>query len=696
MNLRFNEHLRLKILIPVILIMLVSNVISFISVSRSMEKIAKDQMVSELTQATNSIADVVSTDMQVELAALRTLAHIPQIRDPNVSLYDKSQLVYKFMGVNNGTYIDMCILDMDGNAYISGSTKIASFAERDYYKYPAQGKEYIEPPFVNKVTNAMAIFFGLPVYDDSGKIINVIFTVIDGYRVCDLMGRYNVGKSKSAIVVDRKTGKIQGAADRSLLDNNMIISDVDQALSQVVPNLSKGESGTYTYRSYSGDVSIVAYEPIEGTEWGIVAPAKVIDFTGNTMELVRRLLIIYIIIMVVAVTLLLILLGRIMTPIKSMESAIAEISMGDADLTKRIESNSKDEIGRVVHNFNSFTGMLREIISDIKRSKNRLSENGDGLSTITNETIRNLDTILGDIKNVDEQILNQARTVSETADAVTEITTNISEMEKMIDLQAQGVSEASSAIEQMVGNISSVNTSAERMSDSFQSLADKAREGEKIQKDVSTKIEEIESQAQLLVNANKVINAIAGQTNLLAMNAAIEAAHAGEAGKGFAVVADEIRNLSETSSKQSKAIGQQIGKIRESIETLVSASQESNQVFMNVAVKIGETENVVQEIKNAMREQHEGSSHVLDALNAVTTSTNQVKKSSDGVSSENKRITGEIDNLKNAMQVIRECVEEMNSGTIAVDSSSKKLSDISEEIQGAIKRIGFQIDMFTV
>lgn len=688
-------HLRLKIFLPVLALFIAANLIVYGFVVKSTANATREQMNTDLMHMANSVSDIVTAEIEKEFTIIRTLSNIKQIKDTSVSLYDKSQIVYDFFDENHGAYIDMCILDLEGFAYVNATKKV-SFAERNYYKIPLTGVEYVEPPFVNKVTNAMAIFFATPVRDAGGKVINVVFSVINGYRICDLMKKYPLSDTSNAIVIDAETGKIQGSADRTLLDENKNILDIDSGFEKALNELKSGNSGTVEYVDNNGIATVAAFRKIDGTKWAIIAPAPISDFDGANRKLQKVLIGLFVVIIALLSLVLPLIIKEIIKPVKALDHAIAEISENDADLTKTIKTNSADEIGRVVNNFNSFTQVLRDIIVEVKASKNELSVSGDNLSLITDKTVENLDFIMSEIKNVDGLLVNQIDSVQSTVGSISQITDDISVMKDMIEKQSHGVSIASSAIENMIDNISSVNSSTEKMSDSFDILSQKAQEGTEIQGNVNLRIGEIEEQAKLLVSANSVINSIASETNLLAMNAAIEAAHAGSAGQGFAVVADEIRKLSENSSVQSKTIGQQIGKIRDSIENLVKASQKSNQVFLAVSDQIAETQELVIEINNAMREQLSGSSQVRSSLSNVNSSTEEVLRSSSDVSSENEKITAKIRKLEEVTENIRKCVASMNNETVEVESNSKNLAEISSEMHNSIGRIGSQIDLFKV
>ena len=387
---------------------------------------------------------------------------------------------------------------------------------------------------------------------------------------------------------------------------------------------------------------------------------------------------------------------RIVKSIVIVDKTVNQIASGKADLSKRLNVDSNDEVGSLVKGFNIFVKKLQTIISEIQSSKDELGSVEKTLCIGVDETSSAITEILANIEGIAGQIGNQANAVSQTSAAVAQITENISSLEKMIQNQSNEVSNASSAVEEMIGNIGAVNSSVEKLASSFEQLETHSSAGTEQQTQVDRQIIEIAEQSKTLQDANRAIQSIASQTNLLAMNAAIEAAHAGEAGQGFAVVADEIRKLSETSASQSKRIGAELRVITETINKVVEASTKSKDDFNCVTSLISSTDELVRQIRAAMEEQQEGSKQILDSLKLMNDSTAEVKTASHEMQNGNETILQEIHNLQDTTIVIKESMAEMTQGAKDMNNTSAQLSDITSKVRCAIDKIGQEIDQFEV
>ncbi|HTH14332.1 MAG TPA: HAMP domain-containing methyl-accepting chemotaxis protein, partial [Spirochaetia bacterium] len=353
--------------------------------------------------------------------------------------------------------------------------------------------------------------------------------------------------------------------------------------------------------------------------------------------------------------------------------------MGESeDLRGRLPAGRKDEVGVLGRSLNAFLDTLARLVRGIKVSETEIAGIADHLgdhARRTDESVQSINVSLTSLLE-DARLLNES--TARSTGAVSVSTQGIERLEKVISEQSASVSEASSSIEEVLGNIASVTSLTERMARQFEVVALTSQEGQTVQKRTSAQILDIARHSQSLLDANKAIATIASQTNLLAMNAAIEAAHAGDAGRGFSVVADEIRKLAENSSQQSKVIRQDIAEVQKAIADVVASSEVLGAAFARVDTKIFETGEIVNSVKSAMEEQGAGSQQILHVLERLNTLTLEVREGAASVTNGNRTLTAEIEVLHRNAASIEGSVGSTASG---VDSFSNAVHEIASTVE---------------
>jgi methyl-accepting chemotaxis protein len=321
----------------------------------------------------------------------------------------------------------------------------------------------------------------------------------------------------------------------------------------------------------------------------------------------------------------------ITAPMKSMEKVFTVIDGGD--FTPALAAESKDEIGNISRSFNNTLGNIRGAFGAIKNKVNALTNTSYELSVNMDKTSKAVDNISSNFEKIKGLEETQKKEAAQVDNALATIQDNINGLKKVVEDQNTSVNTSSSAIEEMTANIHSVSQTLVENSKNVENLMEASELGRSAVQAVAQEIQEIAKDSEGLLEINSVMNKIASQTNLLSMNAAIEAAHAGEVGKGFAVVADEIRKLAESSSQQSKTTSAMLKKIKASIDSITKSSDEVLTRFGAIDTGVKTVSEHELNIRHAMEEQETGGKQILDAIGRLKEVTVSVQKGSEDMSS---------------------------------------------------------------
>jgi methyl-accepting chemotaxis protein len=383
-------------------------------------------------------------------------------------------------------------------------------------------------------------------------------------------------------------------------------------------------------------------------------------------------------------------------PIVTVVGTLKDISEGEGDLTRSINVNSKDEIGDLAHFFNKTLEKIKGLVLIIKKEAAGLHEIGNDLASNMTETAAAINEITANIQSIKGRVLNQSASVTETNATMEQVIANINKLNGHVENQSRNVSQASSAIEEMVANISSVTNTLISNSANVKTLQEASAVGHSGLQEVAADIQEISHESEGLMEINAVMENIASQTNLLSMNAAIEAAHAGEAGKGFAVVAAEIRKLAESSSQQSKTIGTVLKKIAESIKKITTSTEKVLKRFDAIDSSVRTVSDQEEIIRNAMEEQGQGSKQVLQSASSLSELTRQVKSGSEEMLEGSKEVMKESRNLERVTQEITSGMNEMASGADQVNVAVNHVNEISAKNRESIDNLLKEVSRFKV
>ena len=463
------------------------------------------------------------------------------------------------------------------------------------------------------------------------------------------------------------------------------------------------ERKKFSTRQYVEDLDAnleIILEPFNiGTSnngWTIMVASDDSYMLAGVRTMTKYTIILTIIALIAAAVIVFVILGYITKPIITVTETLKDISEGEGDLTHIIPVKGNDEIAALSRYFNMTLEKIKNLIITIKARTSILCETGNELANNMTETASAVNQIALSIQSIKECALNQSASVTETNATMKQITVNINKLNEHIELQTSSVSQSSSAVEGMLANIQTVTDTLISNGKNVNELSAVSEVGRAGLQNVADDVMKIAEESQGLLQINSVMQNIAAQTNLLSINAAIEAAHAGEAGKGFAVVAGEIRDLAESSAEQSKTISVILRKIKESIDNITESTAAVLTKFNAINDGVKTVLNHESNILDFMEEQDRDSKQIVEAIDQLNNITRQVGKGSAEMLEGSTEVIHEGKTLERVTEEITRQMNEMATGAEQINTAVNRVNDISIENKINIDHLVLEISRFKV
>ena len=696
MKQRFSIKARMMIIFGSLIVIALS-LLSVFVIYQS-QRAVMEKVTAHLFDKARDSAAIIDGEIKECFGYLAGIASQPILHDKSVSYAEKARVLEEF-SKDAKSVLALVIIDPKGIYHLPNGQQFDVSGQKWFKDSQGGTKRYFSEPFRDIKTGNLIAQAVIPIMGKNNTLMGALAAVFDGYTFSNMIDTIKVGKTGGCFIISESGVNIANK-NRDLVENqfNAIeAAKTDKSLAELaiaIEDFLKSDATEIRYYTFMGTQDIASAAVMKTTGWNIVIEAPVKEFLDTINVLRIGVIIAALLILLTALVIVSIFSRKLVRPIQNSVPVLHKIAQGD--FTVRLPISGNDEITDMFEYFNETIEKIGISIQSVGVNSNVMEEIGHELASNMTETANTVHQISANIEGVKQQALTQAASVTETATTIEEIVRTIKQLNNSIETQAASVAQSSSSVEEMVANIASIGQTLGKTDEVIKSLTTATGDGKATLVTSNTVTQKIAEESGSLMEASSVIQHIASQTNLLAMNAAIEAAHAGEAGKGFAVVADEIRKLAEESSMQGKTITTTLKTLSGEIETLSASSKTVEEKFNAIFSLAEQVKEMSASLTEAMREQENGSKEVLTAIKSINTVTIEVQAGSEEMLKGGEGVAEKMQKLDSLTRVITESMNEMASGAVQINNAVQEVNEITQKNKRSIENLAAEVGKFKV